>query len=68
MTGHRSRAAFFLVRAWHEDGRFRARVRYLTDITPDTAQIEVVTADPVEVRYHLAVWLNIAKYHSPGGA
>jgi hypothetical protein len=57
----RPHAAVFLVRAWWEDGEFRARITYHVNIDatpPDERQI--VTADPEELHQHLATWLAVA--------
>lgn len=52
-------AAVFLVRAWRDDGQFRARITISTDITAEpSTQIEVLIADPDDVGRHLATWLN----------
>jgi hypothetical protein len=49
----------FLVRAWCEDGQFRARISYRVNTGPDSASpIEVLTADPGDVRRHLELWLE----------
>jgi hypothetical protein len=55
------RAAVFLVRAWWEDGQFRARISYYSNIHSEPAtETQIVTADPDEVRRHLALWLTEA--------
>jgi hypothetical protein len=47
------------VRAWWEDGQFRARITYDVDIHAEpAAETRIVTADPAEVRQHLAIWLE----------
>jgi hypothetical protein len=51
----RPKTAVFLARAWWEDGQFRARITYYVDIHAET---RIVTADPAEVRQHLAIWLD----------
>jgi hypothetical protein len=52
------RAAVFLVRAWWEDGQLRARISYYSNIHSESAtETQIVTADPDEVRQHLALWL-----------
>jgi hypothetical protein len=56
----RPHAAVFLVRAWWEDGEFRALITYHANIDatpPDERQI--VTA-PEELHQHLATWLAAA--------
>ena len=52
----RTRAAVFLVRAWWEDGAFRARVTYRLD-THGT-EISIVTAASDELHRQLEAWLN----------
>jgi hypothetical protein len=53
--------AVFLARVWWEDGQFRARVTYMVDVeSDDVDQHRIVTADPAEVRRHLANWLDAA--------
>jgi hypothetical protein len=55
----RPATAVFLVRAWWEDGQFRARITYEVDILADPAvETRIVTADPAEVRRQMAVWLD----------
>lgn len=50
-------AAVFIVRAWCEDGRFRARVIRSADLHEGTST-EFVTADPDELVGQLATWLR----------
>jgi hypothetical protein len=51
-------SAAFVVRAWWEDGSFRARITYTTDIgSPQTEETQVVTANIDDVQQHLATWL-----------
>jgi hypothetical protein len=52
----RPNTAVFLVRAWWEDGQFRARISYYVDIHADETRI--VTDDPADVRRHLGTWLD----------
>lgn len=53
------RTGVFLVRAWSEDGRFRARITSSLDITADAEpQVVLVTADPDEVQQRLGIWLG----------
>jgi hypothetical protein len=55
----RPNTAVFLVRAWWEDGQFRARISYYVDIRSDpTEETRIVTVDPAEVRRHLEIWLD----------
>jgi hypothetical protein len=58
MMVRRPRAALFLARAWYENGEFRARVSYSTDISSETPHTEIVTANPAELWHHLAAWLE----------
>lgn len=52
-------AAVFLVRAWRDDGQFRARITSSVDIMADPpAQSEILIANPDEVSGHLAMWLS----------
>lgn len=47
------------MRAWREEGRFRARITTCQDITSDAEpEIRVVAGDPAEVRRRLADWLG----------
>jgi hypothetical protein len=55
----RPNTAVFLARAWWEDGQFRARITYYVDTHAEpAAETRIVTADPAEVRQHLAIWLD----------
>jgi len=63
-VAQRPRAALFLVRAWWEDGEFRARVTYSVEITSEVHQ-RTVTADAAEIHRILAVWLHEAAAHEP---
>ena len=57
----------FLVRAWWEDGRFRARITSCLDINSTSeAQTQVVTAEPNEVSQHLAAWLRDLREDAEG--
>jgi hypothetical protein len=48
--------AFFLVRAWYEDGRLYARVRHSQDVSqPET---ELLTTDPDDLVKYLVTWLR----------
>lgn len=60
------RAAAFLVRAWWEDGNFRARISYSTDVTSTTLETKVVTAEPETIYQHLAKWLREAAPEGQG--
>ena len=52
-------AAVFLVRAWRDDGHFRARITSSVDITAEPpTQTETLIANPDEVSEHLAAWLR----------
>lgn len=52
-------AAVFLVRAWRDDGQFRARITSSVDITAASPpQTETLIANPEEVNGHLAAWLS----------
>ncbi len=50
------RAGVYVVRAWIEDGGFRARVSWSDDVLE--TEEEAVTADPDEVRRLLDRWLD----------
>lgn len=52
-----STSAVYLVRAWWEDGEFRARITYQADLWSG-AEISMVTAVPSEVRVLLDRWLE----------
>jgi hypothetical protein len=53
------RTGVFLVRAWSEEGRFRARITSCLDINSDIEpQVILVTADPEEVQRRLGIWLG----------
>jgi hypothetical protein len=55
----RLNTAVFIVRAWWEDGQFRARISYQVDIHAEPeAETQTITADPAEVRRQLEVWLD----------
>lgn len=55
----RPSTAVFLVRVWWEEGGFRARITYHLDINSNTdVETRILTADPAEVRQHLATWLD----------
>ncbi|MFC5994078.1 hypothetical protein ACFQE5_07620 [Pseudonocardia hispaniensis] len=55
------RAAAFLVRTWWEDGRFRARITYVHDLHAESVpEVQVLTAEPDEVRRRFAAWLEDA--------
>lgn len=60
----RTQTAVFLVRAWREEGDFRARVRCTADVSTDPAD-ERVTADPAEVRRLLDEWLDESAGQGP---
>ncbi|MGH3693545.1 MAG: hypothetical protein ACRDRX_06040 [Pseudonocardiaceae bacterium] len=52
-------AAVFLVRAWRDDGQFRARITSSADITAEPpTQTEILIANPDDVGRHLATWLS----------
>lgn len=52
-------AGVFLVRAWWEDGSFRARITCCLDInSPSEPRTGAVTAEPDEVGRLLAAWLR----------
>jgi hypothetical protein len=52
-------AAVFLVRAWRDEGQFRARITTSVDIAAEQPiQTEVLTANPDDVSGHLARWLS----------
>jgi hypothetical protein len=58
----RPHAAVFLVRAWWENGQFRARISFYHSVQAARAeQAQVVTADPDEVREYFARWLGQAR-------
>lgn len=60
-------AGIFIVRAWREDGRFRARITSSLDInTESELQTEVATAEPAEVSRHLAAWLRDMEKNAGG--
>ena len=49
----------FLVRAWREEGRFRARLTWSLDIGAQRApEFRVVAAEPAEVVRRLQAWLE----------
>ena len=50
--------AIFYVRAWHEDGYFRARVSRCLDVTLDEPMSESLTANPEDLAAQLADWLQ----------
>ena len=53
------RMGVFLVRAWWEEDRFRARVTSCLDINADAEpQVRSITAEPPEVQRWLATWLG----------
>jgi hypothetical protein len=55
----RPNTAVFLVRAWWEDGQFRARISYYVNLHSEpAAETQILTADPAEVREHLGRWLD----------
>lgn len=55
----RPTAAVFLVRAWRDNGHFRARITSSLDITAEPpTQTEILIANPDEVSGHLAMWLS----------
>jgi hypothetical protein len=49
--------ATFLVRVWHEEGQFRARISSSRDISADP-QAETATADPATVTESMKTWLD----------
>ena len=52
-------AAIFLVRAWRDNGHFRARITSSVDVTAEPpTQTEILIANPDEVSEHLAAWLS----------
>jgi hypothetical protein len=58
----RPHAAVFLVRAWWENGQFRARISYSHNVEAARAEeAQVTTADPDEVRQYFARWLTEAR-------
>ena len=58
MMRRRPRAAVFLARAWYENGELRVRITYSTDISSETPDTKIVTANPAELSHHLAAWLE----------
>jgi hypothetical protein len=58
MMVRRPRAAIFLARAWYENGEFRARVNYTTELSSEIPHTEIVTANPADLCHHLAAWLE----------
>jgi hypothetical protein len=48
--------AFFLVRAWYEEGRLHARIRRSLDVSDPES--EYLTTDPDEVIRYLRAWLH----------
>jgi hypothetical protein len=52
-------AAIFLVRAWRDNGHFRARITSSVVVTAEPpTQTETLIANPDEVSEHLAAWLS----------
>jgi hypothetical protein len=57
----------FVVRAWYEDGQFRARIVRLVDVRKEPA-IQIATADPGELAPHLDSWLDELARHYRGSS
>jgi hypothetical protein len=61
----KTQAAIFLGRVWFEDGQFRARISYSSDLLSETpAETELTTADAAELEDCFTTWLQTV-LHSP---